>query len=41
MWRFTMTKDEIIGFDGYICNFILQIYRDILRNIDEYFDIKY
>ena len=34
-------KDENIGFQGYINSWILQIYRDISRNIDENFDKKY
>lgn len=34
-------KDKNIGYQEYINSWILQIYRDISRNIDENFDKKY
>lgn len=34
-------KDKNIGYQGYINSWILQIYRDISRNIDENLDKKY
>ena len=35
------SKDEHIGFDGYIGNLILRIYGDILGHISGYFGTKY
>ena len=36
-----MTKDENVGFYGYISSWILWIYWDKLENICENFDKKY
>lgn len=36
-----ITKNKNISFEKYIDNLNLQIYWDISRNIDRYFDTKY